>query len=339
MRWWPSPCKKGDIVRVRIGSVYHYGIFVSESEVIQFGPPPVSLGSFSDHKVIASNIESFSCGNIVEVASPETAQERRRYSVGKTVRLARARIGEGGYDLIHNNCEHFVYECTYGEHRSTQTDDVRRRWYNRPLLNVYILPIEGFSPSGTVYPAMRAAYNEAGSAELRLLRTAAWQALEQGIAHSYSRSMDELDFSLDERGKWQCAQYGISITHTRSFVAAAVSNAPVGIDMECAEDFAARHGAALDSLIKTSCMPGELESSLTEESFLRMWTRKEAIFKCRGTGLFNPSLTDSRSGDTLSVSLKQGSDFILSVCGERAQSLCCYMLGGEQPCRINTEKI
>jgi len=70
-----------------------------------------------------------------------------------------------------------------------------------------------------------------------------------------------------------------------------------------------------------------------------MWTRKEAIFKCRGTGLFNPSLTDSRSGDTLSVSLKQGSDFILSVCGERAQSLCCYMLGGEQPCRINTEKI
>ena len=41
MKWQPVDCKSGDMIRIAIGSFYHYGIFVSEDEVIQFGYPPL----------------------------------------------------------------------------------------------------------------------------------------------------------------------------------------------------------------------------------------------------------------------------------------------------------
>ena len=41
MKWLPGECRPGDMIRVRLGSIYHYGIFVSEDEIVQFGPPPV----------------------------------------------------------------------------------------------------------------------------------------------------------------------------------------------------------------------------------------------------------------------------------------------------------
>ena len=41
MIWWQAECKYGDMIRVCCGNLYHYGIFVSEDEVIQFGLPPV----------------------------------------------------------------------------------------------------------------------------------------------------------------------------------------------------------------------------------------------------------------------------------------------------------
>ena len=42
MRWEPAVCRAGDMVRIRLGSIYHYGILVSEDEVIAFGLPPTA---------------------------------------------------------------------------------------------------------------------------------------------------------------------------------------------------------------------------------------------------------------------------------------------------------
>ena len=42
MKWEYKDCRYGDIIRVKLGSVYHYGIFVSDDEVIAFGLPPTA---------------------------------------------------------------------------------------------------------------------------------------------------------------------------------------------------------------------------------------------------------------------------------------------------------
>lgn len=139
MKWRPGVGRRGAIIRIQVGSIYHYGIFVDEAEVIQFGPAPV--GGFlpaAQLRVEAVDIDTFACGRIVEIETPNGRERRRRFSAEKTVERARSRIGEGGYNLLHNNCEHFVYDCAYGEKRCTQEQEARRQWYSRPILDVYV---------------------------------------------------------------------------------------------------------------------------------------------------------------------------------------------------------
>ena len=130
MKWWPKECVYGDIIRIKIGSVYHYGIFAGEDEVIQFGYPPVNLGGINAEKVrvISTDIDEFSSGRIVEKGVPEGKEKKKLRSPQKIVETARARIGEGGYDLMNNNCEHFAFECAFGEHISEQADSTAKKW-------------------------------------------------------------------------------------------------------------------------------------------------------------------------------------------------------------------
>ncbi|MBK6089752.1 lecithin retinol acyltransferase family protein [Ruminococcus difficilis] len=130
MKWVYRECQYGDIIRVKLGSVYHYGIFASEDEVIAFGLPPTAenLKNQQDIKVLATDIDVFSCGNMIETAQLTLNEKRKRQSPDKTVSAARARIGEGSYNLIHNNCEHFVNEIVFGKKISEQELEVRRKW-------------------------------------------------------------------------------------------------------------------------------------------------------------------------------------------------------------------
>ena len=62
MKWEYKDCQYGDIIRVKLGSVYHYGIFVSDNEVIAFGLPPTAenLQNQQAIKVLATDIDVFS---------------------------------------------------------------------------------------------------------------------------------------------------------------------------------------------------------------------------------------------------------------------------------------
>ena len=130
MKWAYTECRFGDIIRIKLGSVYHYGIFVSDNEVIAFGLPPTeeNLKNAQEIKVLSTDIDVFSCGNLIETAQLSLKEKLRRASPEKTVSKARARIGEGGYNLIHNNCEHFVNEVVFGEKISEQERSVREKW-------------------------------------------------------------------------------------------------------------------------------------------------------------------------------------------------------------------
>lgn len=130
MRWEPVDAKPGDMVRIRVGTIYHYGVFLSEDEVVQFGYPPIA--EFAEQNkvvtVLSVDIDAFSCGRIVEVGVLDRRERKRRLPPEETVRIARERVGEGGYNILHNNCEHLAYECVFGEKKSEQTDAIRNFW-------------------------------------------------------------------------------------------------------------------------------------------------------------------------------------------------------------------
>ena len=125
--WTEKAPVLGDVVRTKVQFYYHYGIFVSESEVIQFGLPDDPMRSADQIRVLSTDVLTFLQGGELEVMVPDRESRRKMHTPEQIVMLARQRIGEGGYNILHNNCEHFVNECVFGEKRSSFLQDVRER--------------------------------------------------------------------------------------------------------------------------------------------------------------------------------------------------------------------
>jgi hypothetical protein len=101
--------KPGDLIYVdRYGGIFeHYGIYAGEGKVIhrtEKGVRKTTLDKFC---------KDSSSYNIERSSNPE-----------KMLKRARARLGEEGYNLAPNNCEHFARWCVGGVGPSVQVDDV-----------------------------------------------------------------------------------------------------------------------------------------------------------------------------------------------------------------------
>lgn len=125
MEWTVEEPRYGDVVRTKATFYYHYGIFVSEKRIIQFGLPDNVHRPAEEIQVLATDVYAFLQGGELEVARPSREEKRRLRRPKEIVAAAEARIGEGGYDILHNNCEHFVHECAFGSHDSPFLQDVR----------------------------------------------------------------------------------------------------------------------------------------------------------------------------------------------------------------------
>lgn len=329
MKWWPSECQPGDIIRIQIGSIYHYGIFVSENEIIQFGPPPImELPPDREVVVCSDSIDNFCCGRIVEVACLDRKELKKRIPPEETIRLARGRLGEGGYNLIHNNCEHFVYQCVFGVKKSVQEEEARRRWNSRPICDVYVAEIPVGLVVESVYPPERNREIENTPHEgLRQQRFLVWKLLEYAIGRSFNLKMSDLRFSQNRFGKWTCEKVWFSLAHTESFVAVAVSNSPIGVDLENIPVFLEKHSSsALEALekIATANEWGSL-SGREPTDVLTLWVKKESVFKCSGNGRFRPYEIDTTDALLSCRKLNLNEPLLLALCGERASRAQYYL--------------
>lgn len=126
MQWVTKTPVFGDLIRTKVQFYHHYGIFVSEQEVIQFGLPDDPMRPAEQVKVLTSDIATFLGGGEVEVGQPEGAEKKALRKPAQIVSLAKSRLGEGGYDILHNNCEHFVNDCAFGTPTSSFVDNVRQ---------------------------------------------------------------------------------------------------------------------------------------------------------------------------------------------------------------------
>ncbi len=209
-----------------------YGIFVSEDEVIQFGLPPTAENRAEEGevRVLATDIDVFACGCIVETACLDRSEQRRRIPPAETVARARARLGESGYNLIHNNCEHFVNECVFGESRCTQEEDVRSRWLNRPICDVYVARIPEVVSAEGIYPEKRRAEIESiVSEDLRRNARFLWQLLGVAAQHSFHVSLQEAGLKRRLGGKWVSDKFYFALRAQNGLAVAVVSNAAVSL--------------------------------------------------------------------------------------------------------------
>lgn len=114
----------GAHIRVEIGKLYHHGIYIGNDEVVQFGLPMDVYRDPKTVKVIKSPISDFLGGGFLEVRRYDRKELKQKNSDEEIVRIALSKLGEGDYNILTNNCEHFCNFCIFGKKISTQVDSV-----------------------------------------------------------------------------------------------------------------------------------------------------------------------------------------------------------------------
>jgi hypothetical protein len=99
----------------------HYGIYVGEGKVVQYGGMARGLRRAPVEEV---SLEEFAAGRPVWVHHGRSPA----FEANEVVRRARGRVGEDRYHVLTNNCEHFCEWCLRAEHRSEQVE----RWLSLP---------------------------------------------------------------------------------------------------------------------------------------------------------------------------------------------------------------
>ena len=123
--WVKKRPAMGDHIRVNRGLYCHHGIYVSDDEVIHFtGNEDDSILDWSKPEVISSDLDYFLKGDTLEVKEYTDDELEDLYPVDHIVQYARACLGDKGYNLVFNNCEHFANTCTLGRFRSRQVENV-----------------------------------------------------------------------------------------------------------------------------------------------------------------------------------------------------------------------
>ena len=333
MKWKLKEARYGDIVRVSLGSIYHFGIFVSEDEVIQFGLPPTTLNvNPVDVEVLSTPVGDFLAGGFLEVGCPEGREKKRRKTPEQTVAAARARLGERGYDIIYNNCEHFANECALGEKFSSMTDSLRAKFRAIPVVHVYAARFPFPVDDDKIAPAARAKETESCSnPAVREQKYYVWKLLEHALMRTFGLNIGKLNLRKLSSGKWECDECCFSLSHSGDVVAVAVSRKPVGVDIEKCDP--SRFTPALADKILTDAEKKQSDglSGNRGEWLNALWTKKEAIFKQSGASTFAPTQVDTDRHPTATKRLSAaGGEYFLSVASEDAAQAVFRVLGEAQ---------
>ena len=114
----------------------------------------------------------------------------------------------------------------------------------------------------------------------------AYQLLKQGLRDEYGIT-DNPIFEYNEHGKPSIVGHPeiyFNFSHCKEAVACAISNNPIGIDVESIRELK-------DSLVNYTMNSDEISEINSSDdpasAFIRLWTMKEATMKLTGTGISN----------------------------------------------------
>lgn len=123
--WVKRKASKGDHIKVNRGLYTHHGVYISDDEVIHFtGTEDDSILDWSKNEVIKTDVDYFLRGGQLEIKEYTDDELQDLYPVDHIAAYARACLGDKGYNLVFNNCEHFANVCTLGRFRSRQVEKV-----------------------------------------------------------------------------------------------------------------------------------------------------------------------------------------------------------------------
>lgn len=197
-------------------------------------------------------------------------------------------------------------------------------------LDVYIARIPEAPEYLPVLPKERQALLDATKNEqTKAQRYTAWDTLLKGLMNSFGLSAEEAKLSKTESGKWVSARCGVSISHCKTAVAAAVSSDETGVDIEPFQD--TRYREALLNRIAAEEERKLFPALSIEQRTAVLWTRKEAAYKREARDLSTPIEADAAAKNIRSIVIRLGEcDYAVSAAAEEGSKLRVFEVSGEQ---------
>ena len=113
-QWKATEPFYGDHIKVNRFGYTYYGIYISKREVIHFASRDNDgLHNWKKNQIISTSLEEFSRGRKVWVRQYTMFEARRLNGNQEIVTTAQQFLGQDGYHLFLNNCEHFCNFCTF----------------------------------------------------------------------------------------------------------------------------------------------------------------------------------------------------------------------------------
>ena len=103
------------IIKKAAGSYTHHGLGLGDDSVLHYSGLANDWVTKGIVEIIS--LDEFNKGKNIEI-KPHL---NRKYSIEESIIRAELRLGEAQYDILHNNCEHFVEWCISGKHHSEQS--------------------------------------------------------------------------------------------------------------------------------------------------------------------------------------------------------------------------
>jgi len=115
--------RRGDHVYVSYVVFTHHGIYVGDDTVVALCGKPVDHPD-GPSRICKMSSAEFADGREIRVRNYAPSESSPAEEV---VERALSKVGETGYDLLSNNCEHFATWCKTGRFRSSQVETFSRR--------------------------------------------------------------------------------------------------------------------------------------------------------------------------------------------------------------------
>lgn len=162
--------KVGDHLVSRRTGYTHHGIYIGHDQVIHYSG---FADGISSGQIEVAALDEFSKGKAVRIKK----HLDRTYGPRQSVARARSRLGEDWYNVLANNCEHFVNWCINGDHSSSQ-------------VNLLIAAVAGVSAAKSLRAAKVARQSAKAIATMVKSRRTAEVGRQTGtaIAHVVSRA-------------------------------------------------------------------------------------------------------------------------------------------------------
>lgn len=121
---------------------------------------------------------------------------------------------------------------------------------------------------------------------------------------------ESVDFSYNENGKPQLWGYNFNISHCDDVVCIAVSETPVGVDMEKTRKYDERFARYVLNDAELAFLEKQQNK---DQAITKLWTQKEATIKCLGLSMSTPlkNIIDNKRFD---YRFQQFKDYCICEC-------------------------